>query len=275
MGGFDVGLEAEGVDVGRAIDEVPVHVCPHGVDRGEGREVGGGKGVEVGRRDLGGAVPAEELVVEEEAHFGDHEVASDYQGPEKVVGGVVLQLQHRHLRARQDDGLPQVLQHEAEGRTRVGQTVGSVQDHEGVEELVIPSDGPGNVGPAFGVDGTAVDEVLELEHGVAHLPVVRAHGRSEAGQALGPTGLHHDLERIGIGVVVEGWPRGHAAVQETPSLKTSYRLSSLPSSSAWVDGLTGTKPMSERVIEMVPPKSCRVSSSSNGRGEERAPPYQS
>ena len=77
MRGFEAGLDAEGFDLVWAVDGVPLDVDVGGCDCGEGREVGGGEGCELVGGDFCASVAAEEAVVEEEADFGDGEVAGD------------------------------------------------------------------------------------------------------------------------------------------------------------------------------------------------------
>ncbi len=79
-----------------------------------------------------------------------------------------------HLRPRDDDGLSQVLQHEAERRGGVGEGVGAVEDDEAVEVLV---------GVLDVLDGRGqqvqVRRLHEMGVAVAHLrdlnPVVHGH----------------------------------------------------------------------------------------------------
>lgn len=73
----------------------------------------------------GGAipVPSEELVVEEQTDLWDHVVPRHDETSQKIIRSIVLELRHRSLRARQDDGLPQVANHKAQGRASISQAV--------------------------------------------------------------------------------------------------------------------------------------------------------
>lgn len=200
----EVGLDAEMLELGGPPDQIPGHLRPHGRGHRQRRTVRGIERGEVTRRDLGCAVPAEQLVVEVETDLRDHEVARHHERPEQVIRGIVLQLEHRGLGPRQDDGFAQVLQHEAERRAGVCQTVGAVQDDERVKERVVEGDGPGDLRPAFGVDRAAVEQLLELEHGVADLPVIRAGRSAQTGVFPALPGLvDNHLQGQGARPVVE------------------------------------------------------------------------
>jgi hypothetical protein len=96
--GFEGGLDTEGGDFGGAVDHRPVD-GGRDSDFSERRVVGGCEGGEVMCVYFGGAVTAEELVVEEETDFGDHVVTCDDKTAEEVAFGVAVELGHRSLRA--------------------------------------------------------------------------------------------------------------------------------------------------------------------------------
>ncbi len=115
MCGVEVGLEVElGKGSGPA-DERPVHFCAHGSDFGERRAVGGCKGLEGCRVDFGGPVTTVEGLVEEEAHFRDHEGPGDDEGAQEVVCCIGLEGEDGGLGASEDDGFAEVGEHEGEG----------------------------------------------------------------------------------------------------------------------------------------------------------------
>lgn len=74
-------------------------------DRCKRRQVEALERMEVFGRSLDRAVPSEEVVVEEEADFGDDKVAGENEGAEEVVDCVGEELAERDLRAGEDDGL--------------------------------------------------------------------------------------------------------------------------------------------------------------------------
>lgn len=70
--------------------------------------------------------------------------------------------------SRQDDRLSQIVDHEAQGRASVGQTVRPMQDDKRVKEGIIPLDRPRNLAPSLCVDAGAVEQWIKLEGGKAH-----------------------------------------------------------------------------------------------------------
>lgn len=182
VGGVEVRGDAELGDAVGPVDEGPVDLDAEAVDAGEGLAIRALKGGKGRGGDLGGAVPTEEAVVEEEAHLGDDERAGDDEGAEEVVDGVGLQGEDGRLRARKDDGLAEVRHHEGEGRSRVRERVGAVEDDEAVEERVVLLDGQRDLLPPLGRDGARVQEGVELEDSVADVPGVGARRRPEAVQ---------------------------------------------------------------------------------------------
>ena len=79
---------------------VLTNLNPHVRQRRQVRRV---ERVKLLRAGLDGAVPAQELVVEEQTHLGDRVVACDDEGAEKVVDRVVEEFRERNLRPGQDD----------------------------------------------------------------------------------------------------------------------------------------------------------------------------
>lgn len=72
-----LGADGEAREPRRASDELPVHLDAEPRHLGERAAVGRRERLERRRRDLRRAVPAEQRVVEEEAHFRDHERPRD------------------------------------------------------------------------------------------------------------------------------------------------------------------------------------------------------
>ncbi len=196
MSRIQVGLDAEWLDVSRSIDKIPVHVRLQGCNGSQRRIIRRSESGKVAGGNFRRPIAAEEFVVEKETDLWDHEVTGNDQRSKKVVRSVVLQLQHRGLRPGQDDWFAQVLKHEAQRGTGVRQTVGPVEDDEGVEELVIPVDGPGNLRPAFGVDGAAVQELFKLQNCVPESPFVCADRRAKAPERFSCVVINHHIDRI-------------------------------------------------------------------------------
>lgn len=211
--GLDAGEDAQAGDVrgvkvledfklgngGWAEDQRPVDADAEAVDFGQGLAVGAGKGLEGGGRDLCGAVAAVQLVAEEEADFRNDKGARDDERAEQVVDGVGLERKDGRLRAREDDRLAQVGQHEGQGRGRVGERVGAVEDDEAVEEVVVFLDGGGHGGPVGGGDVARVEEGGEFHDGVADVAVVGGWGGSEGvelGELAVAAGLEFDLTML-------------------------------------------------------------------------------
>lgn len=200
-----VRADAEVLDAGRLAHQMPGDVRLRRARRRQRRRIRARKRRKVAGGHFGRAVAAEQLAGEVQADLGHHEVAGDDEGAQQVVRGVVLQLQHRRLAARQDDRLAQVLQHEAQRRAGVRQAVRPMQHHEGVEQRVVPGDGARDLRPSAGVDGAGVEQLVELEHGVAHPRVVAAQRRPQRpmGDSLARAVDGH-LEVARLAAVVEG-----------------------------------------------------------------------
>ncbi len=147
---------------------------------GQGRVVVGLEGVEVLGVDFGAAVAAVEVALEEDADLGDGDQPGGgyLEGADDVLAAVGAQHAQRQLAAGEDDGLAEVLEHEAQGRGGIGHGVGAVEDHEAVVVVVLALDDVGDVDPERGshvagvydvVQRHRVDAVLaafELRHGV-------------------------------------------------------------------------------------------------------------
>ena len=148
-------------DVDTGIDEVGV------VERLEGIELLGTL--------LGGAVAAQQMAAEVDAHLG-HEGSAfsilgsgDLDGGDEVLLAVGAQLADGQLGTREDDGFREVLKHIGEGRSGIGHRVGAVEHHETVVVVVAVGDTMADVGPSgwrhvAGVDGRR--ELIGLDLGV-------------------------------------------------------------------------------------------------------------
>ena len=69
-------------------------------------------------------------MVEVDRHLGNTEVPSNNQRPNQIVPSVTASLEGGNLRAGDDDGFAEVLQHEGERGGGIGESVRSVEDHE-------------------------------------------------------------------------------------------------------------------------------------------------
>ena len=105
-------------------------------------------------------------------------------GVDQVVAGVAAQLAQRLLRAGQDDGDGDVVQHVGEGRGRVGQRVGAVGDDHAVDAADAGLDDGGQLLPVLEIQFGAVENEGDL-----HLDV--GDGRK----------LGDDLEQAGVELV--------------------------------------------------------------------------
>ena len=135
---------------------------------GQRRVIERTKSVEVFGVDLGGAVAAHEFILEEDAYFGDYRGAvgifggSYFDGGDEIFLAVGAQGADGELRAGEDDGFGEVLEHEAEGRGGVGHSVGAVQDDKAVEVVVVIVDYFDNLCPKGGLHIGRVDGGIEL-----------------------------------------------------------------------------------------------------------------
>ena len=100
------------------------------------RRVGRIKRIKTSRAALGGPISAIELVVEENAHFGNVVQPSHDNGPEEIVSAVTARFKYRDLTSRDDDCFAQILQHERQGRSRIRQCVRSMKNYEPVKQFV-------------------------------------------------------------------------------------------------------------------------------------------
>ena len=104
--------------------------------------VGARKGAEVVGVELGGAVAAHQLVLEEDAHLGDHGVplfvcrGGYLDGGDEVLAPVGPEHPYGELAAGEDHAFLEVPEHEAEHGGGVGHGVGAVEYDEAVVLLV-------------------------------------------------------------------------------------------------------------------------------------------
>ena len=128
-----------------------------------------GEGVEVVGAHLGGTVASPQVVLEEDGDLLHARASllidgsSHLQGGNEVLLAVGAHLADGQLRAGDDDGLAQVLEHETQGRCREGHRVGAMQHDKAVVEVVALLDGQRDVAPVRGVHVAAVDRRFELE----------------------------------------------------------------------------------------------------------------
>ena len=114
------------------------------------------------------AVAAQQPGVEVDAHLGHHGspllvlCRSYLDGRNQVLLAVRPQLADGQLRAGEDDGLRQVLQHVAQRRCRVGHRVRAVQHHEAVVAVVVVGYHVAQVSPPCRRHVARVDGRLKL-----------------------------------------------------------------------------------------------------------------
>ena len=192
VAGRDAGIEFEERDVrverkvgfqGLAQDG-PVEVRPVVLDRHPGvRQRGVVVGVErveiVGAR-LARPVPAHQVVFEEDADLLDEgKITLARGGYLDRRQEVLLPIRAEHpqwqLRAGQDDGLTQILEHEAERRGGKGHRVRPVQDDETVVRRVMVGNEAGEAGPRLRTHVGRVERLVELHclDGAPDLPHLR------------------------------------------------------------------------------------------------------
>ena len=134
---------------------------------GQGRAVRGGEGVEGFGAELGGPVAPDQDGVEVDGHFRHHRMAvrvhrrGDFHGRDEVLLAVGAGDADRELASREDDRLPEPLQHEAQGRGRIGHRVGPVQDDEAVVVVVPVADQVREPHPQGRLHVGGVDERVE------------------------------------------------------------------------------------------------------------------
>ena len=200
-------------------DEVGV-VLDMNARLGQGREVVGAEGVEALGVNLRCAIAAQQTVFEEDAHFGHHRLAVGRLGCcnlnacQEVFLAVRAQLADGQLRASEDDGLAQILEHETQGRCREGHRVRAMQDDETIVAVVFLANDLGNPHPVFRlhiarVDGRAkhdgVDmkvEPLEFGHVLLKLFPVEVLKRARFGILNHTNGATRIDEQDGRGGVV-------------------------------------------------------------------------
>lgn len=164
-------------------------------------------------------VPAEQLVVEEQAHLRDHVVPSDDETPEKVVGSIVLELRHGSLRASQNDGLTQVAHHKAQRRARISQTIGAMQNHKSIEQPVIPLDSTSDLSPSLGIDAGAVEQRRELEGGETEATGMLGRWSTQGLKHLGVAVADHNGDVLEGRSIIEAGLRPETRVQEPGGLR--------------------------------------------------------
>ena len=111
---------------------------------------------------LGGAVGAEEPVLEVERHFGDLGTAvevgpGDLDGRDEVLAPVGAQHADRDLAAGENHRFAEVFEHETQCRRRIGHGVGAVKHHEAVVTGVVVADEFGQGDPVGRLDVRRVD----------------------------------------------------------------------------------------------------------------------
>ncbi len=143
------------------VADVYAYLCQYGI-------VVRTEGVEVFGIDFGGAVAAHQLVLEEDAHFGDNGGAvgmlggGNLEGGDEVLLPVGAQGADGQLRARKDDGLAKVFEHKAKGGGGVCHRVRPVQYDEAVEVVVIVVDNLDDFRPVSRFHIRRVDGRVEL-----------------------------------------------------------------------------------------------------------------
>ena len=120
------------------------------------------------------SVAAHQLLLEIDADLGHDGRAvfvlgsSNLDGGDEVLLAVGTELTDGQLRTCEDDGLAQVLEHEAEGRCRVGHRVCAMQDDEAVEAVVAVGNDANQARPMLQphvarVDGRVERESMDIE----------------------------------------------------------------------------------------------------------------
>ena len=138
-------------------------------DLGQRGVVVGAECVEVLGAALGGAVGAEQAVLEVERHLGHDGPplvpgSGDLDGRDEVLASVGAQHADRNLAAGEDDGLGEVLEQKAQRRSGVGHGVGAVQDDEAVVAGVVVADELREGDPVGGSDVRRIDDGRHGQH---------------------------------------------------------------------------------------------------------------
>ena len=104
------------------------------------------------------------MVFKKEADFGDESFVAggQFEGTDEILTAVAPQHTHRQLAAGENDGFGEVLEHEAEGRSRVGHGVGAVQNHKAVVVVVFAFYAFGNIHPEIGGHVRGIDDIVQL-----------------------------------------------------------------------------------------------------------------
>ena len=120
------------------------------------------EGAELVSTDLTRSIASHQVVLEEEGDLRYPRppplipCCCDLDGCDEVLLAVRTEPPDRELRAREDDGLVQPLEDEAECRGGIGHRVGAVQDHEAVVAVIVLLDDRGQPYPVLGGDGRGV-----------------------------------------------------------------------------------------------------------------------
>lgn len=94
-----------------------------------------------------------------------------------------------------------------------------MENDETVEKLIVAINGLRDVVPAFCIDRAAVEEVFELVYGVTNAALVSTDRRSQTLDGLlRALIIDYDLERLGVGAVVEGGKWSQSEFEEVPCL---------------------------------------------------------
>jgi hypothetical protein len=103
---------------------------------GERRKIGTVKRVQGTVGAFNRPVATVEFVVEKDANLGDAIASGHDQSPEEIISSVAPDFENGNLRTGDNYRLAQVLQHERQRRSRVGERVGAVEDDETIKEFV-------------------------------------------------------------------------------------------------------------------------------------------
>jgi hypothetical protein len=140
--------------------------------------VAAAESVEIVGRALAGTVAAPQEVFEKDSHFLHHRPAVGVafggylQGCDEVFLAVGAHFAYGKLRACDYDRFFQSVEHERQGRGRIGHSVGAVQDYESVVSLIVFGNYPHDVLPVGRAHVAGVDGRVELDvvyHIVEHL----------------------------------------------------------------------------------------------------------
>lgn len=143
-------------------------------------------------------------------------MACNDQGSEQVIRRIILKLQHWSLRSSENHRLSKILEHEAQCRARVCQTVCAVQDHESIEQCVVLEHGLRNLGPTLCVDRATIKQLFKLEDRVPHLSSISCDWSAQTWVSSNSAGsVGDDVHSRGHGAIIEAWNSCHACVLES------------------------------------------------------------